>query len=325
MKPLLLSSGEPAGIGPDLCLAFAHSTLPVVVLGDPSVLEARARELGLSLHFVLYQIGTPVECRSGYLTVLPVYCADSVQSGQLNPKNAAYVLELLSLGATLCGKGEFSALVTAPVHKANINAAGIPFTGHTEFFAQFYQADTVVMLLACEAMKVALVTTHLPLSRVPEALTIPLIIQVLTQLHHSLIKDFGILNPSIRVAGLNPHAGESGYLGSEEIEIISPALNSLKAQGMRIEGPLPADTMFIPDPEKQVDAYVAMYHDQGLPVLKYVGFHQAVNITLGLPIIRVSVDHGTALELAGKNKADGGSMFAAAQMAMKMALSRLSV
>jgi 4-hydroxythreonine-4-phosphate dehydrogenase len=241
----------------------------------------------------------------------------------LNPKNASYVIELLTRGATLCAQGEFSALITAPVHKANINAAGIPFTGHTEFFAQFYQVDTVVMMLACEQMKVALVTTHLPLRLVSEAITSSLIIKVITQLHQSLTNQFGIINPRIKVAGLNPHAGESGYLGREEIEVITPALIALQKQGMHIQGPLPADTMFTPEHLKNCDAYVAMYHDQGLPVLKYAGFNQAVNVTLGLPIIRTSVDHGTALELAGKNMADSGSMLAAVHMAMNMVLTRM--
>lgn len=323
MRPLLISSGEPAGIGPDICLALASYDLPVVILGDQTLLEARARELNQGIHFIVYAPGKPIESKPGYLTVLPISCPDSVISGQLNPKNASYVIELLTRGATLCGQGEFSALITAPVHKANINAAGIPFIGHTEFFAQFYQVDTVVMMLACEQMKVALVTTHLPLRLVSEAITSSLIIKVITQLHQSLINQFGIINPRIKVAGLNPHAGESGYLGREEIEVITPALIVLRSQGMNIQGPLPADTMFTPEHLKNCDAYVTMYHDQGLPVLKYAGFNQAVNVTLGLPIIRTSVDHGTALELAGKNMADSGSMVAAVQMAMNMALTRM--
>jgi 4-hydroxythreonine-4-phosphate dehydrogenase len=320
MKPLLVSSGEPAGIGPDLCLALAGSDLPVVILGDPALLKARARELNKDLQFSSYQSGKPLKLEPDYLTVLPISCPAPVISGQLNPQNASYVLELLTQGAILCAQGEFSALITAPVHKANINAAGIPFTGHTEFFAQYFAVETVVMMLACEQMKVALVTTHLPLRLVPDAISTSLIVKVITQLHHSLINQFRIANPKIKVAGLNPHAGESGYLGREEIEVITPALSLLKNQGMDIDGPLPADTMFTPEHLRNCDAYVAMYHDQGLPVLKYAGFNQAVNVTLGLPIIRTSVDHGTALELAGKNKADSGSMFAAVRMALNMAL-----
>ncbi|HBC0465245.1 TPA: 4-hydroxythreonine-4-phosphate dehydrogenase PdxA [Legionella pneumophila] len=323
MNPLLISSGEPAGIGPDLCLALAETDLPVVILGDLSLLEARASELNLSIKFLEYGPHQSFEKKAGYLTVWPVPCAVPVISGELNPQNASYVMELLTLGASLCSKGEFSALVTAPVHKANINAAGITFTGHTEFFADFFEVETVVMMLACSQMKVALVTTHLPLRMVSDAISSPLIIRVIQQLHHSLKHDFGIQSPKIKVAGLNPHAGESGYLGREEIEIIAPALNSLKHQGINVSGPLPADTMFIPNHTNSCDAYVAMYHDQGLPVLKYAGFNEAVNITLGLPIIRTSVDHGTALELAGKNKANPGSMLAAVKMAKDMALTRI--
>lgn len=323
MKPLLISSGEPAGIGPDLCLALSDYELPVVILGDLSLLKERAKELNKDIHFIAYKLGNPIEFRTGYLTVLSVFCPFSVVSGQLNPKNSSYVMELLTLGATLCDQGEFSALITAPVHKANINAAGIPFTGHTEFFAEFYQVDTVVMMLACEEMKVALVTTHLPLRLVADTISSTLIIKVITQLNQSLIDQFGITNPRIKVAGLNPHAGESGYLGREEIEVISPALDNLKKQGINIEGPLPADTMFTKEHLNSCDAYVAMYHDQGLPVLKYAGFNQAVNVTLGLPIIRTSVDHGTALSLAGKNLAETGSMLAAVQLAMNMALTRI--
>ncbi|CEG55783.1 4-hydroxythreonine-4-phosphate dehydrogenase PdxA [Legionella fallonii] len=324
MKPLLISSGEPAGVGPDLCLALANYEFPIVVLGDPSLLAVRAKELKQEVHFITYQRGEDVETRPGFLTVFPVVCPKQVVCGHLDPQNASYVIELLTLGATLCSQGEFSALVTAPVHKANINAAGIAFTGHTEFFAQYFNVNTVVMMLACEQMKVALVTTHLPLRLVSESISSSLIIDVISQLHHSLINEFGIKAPRIKVAGLNPHAGESGYLGREEIEVISPALIYLKEQGINIQGPLPADTMFTPEHLTDCDAYVAMYHDQGLPVLKYAGFHEAVNVTLGLPIIRTSVDHGTALELAGKNCADSGSMLAAVRMAMHMATMRRS-
>ena len=322
MKPLLVSSGEPAGIGPDLCLALADYDFPVVILGDRILLEARAKEIKQDICFNDYKADKPIESRPGILTVLSIPCPIPVISGQLNVKNASYVLELLTRAATLCAQKEFSALITAPVHKGIINEAGYPFTGHTEFFAQFYQVDTVVMMLACEQMKVALMTTHLPLSMVPQAINPTLIIKVITQLHNSLIKEFGISNPLIKVAGLNPHAGEMGYLGREEIEVIGPTLDILKSQGINIEGPLPADTMFTPGHLKDCDAYVAMYHDQGLPVLKYAGFNHAVNITLGLPIIRTSVDHGTALDLAGKKRADSGSMLAAVQMALHMANTR---
>ncbi|MDR3504124.1 MAG: 4-hydroxythreonine-4-phosphate dehydrogenase PdxA [Legionella sp.] len=322
MRPLLISSGEPAGVGPDLCLALADYDFPLVILGDPQVLASRAKELACEVHLNEYQPGQIVTPKPGHLTVLPISCPAPVVSGQLNPENATYVLELLTRGAELCGGSEFSGIVTAPVHKAIINTAGFAFTGHTEFFAQYYHVETVVMMLACPQMKVALVTTHLPLRQVPDALNAKLIIEVITQLHQSLIRDFQITNPCIKVAGLNPHAGESGYLGREEIEVITPALIQLKQHGINVHGPMPADTMFIKEHLKDCDAFVAMYHDQGLPVLKYAGFNEAVNVTLGLPIIRTSVDHGTALELAGKNLLDTGSMLAAVEMAKNMALSR---
>lgn len=318
MKPLLVSSGEPAGIGPDLCLALAHHELPIVILGDKQVLSARARELNLSIKLVDYQpdqvVSTP-----GYLSVLSVPCPNPVQAGQLAKENASYVVELLNLSAQACGQNEFSALVTAPVHKAIINSAGISFTGHTEFFANYYGVDQVVMMLACEQMKVALVTTHLPLSEVAHALSFSLIVDVIRVLNQSLIRDFALKTPKIKVAGLNPHAGESGYLGREELDIIIPALDCLRKENINLEGPLPADTLFT---QKNCDAYLAMYHDQGLPVLKYAGFNQAVNVTLGLPIVRTSVDHGTALELAGTGLADPGSLLAAVNMAITISQNR---
>ncbi|MCW8387785.1 4-hydroxythreonine-4-phosphate dehydrogenase PdxA [Fluoribacter dumoffii] len=323
MKPLLISSGEPAGIGPDLCLALAKYDFPLVILGDQAVLEARAKELNLDICFNSYQSGQVIEPKLGHLSVFSVTCPTEVQTGHLNPQNATYVIELLNKAAILCGRGEFSALVTAPVHKANINAAGIPFSGHTEYFADYYKVDDVVMMLACNEMKVALVTTHLPLCKVAETITSDLIIKVITQVHQSLIRDFNIKTPYIKVAGINPHAGESGYLGREEIEVITPALSLLKNKGINVQGPLPADTMFIKNQSSRCDVYVAMYHDQGLPVIKYADFHNAVNVTLGLPIIRTSVDHGTAVELAGKNLLDPGSMLAAVNMAKNMALSRM--
>lgn len=322
MKPLLISSGEPAGVGPDLCLALANYDFPLVILGDQTVLQARAQELKQAIDFQEYKSGQPIKPRPGTLSILQINCPEPVISGQLNPHNATYVIELLNRAAELCGQGEFSALVTAPVHKANINAAGIVFTGHTEFLADYYQVETVVMMLACSLMKVALVTTHLPLRMVPDAITSDLIIKVITQLHHSLVRDFGITTPYIKVAGLNPHAGESGYLGREEIEVITPALITLQKKGINVQGPIPSDTMFIKEHLQDCDAFVAMYHDQGLPVLKHAGFNEAVNVTLGLPIIRTSVDHGTALELAGKNVLDTGSMLAAVNMARDMAMSR---
>lgn len=323
MKPLLVSSGEPAGIGPDLCLTLAGSDFPCVVLGDLTVLEDRAKQLGLSINFEVYQHGVELTKAPNHLTVLSIPSAVPVIPGVLNPLNASYVIEMLTLAVERCLLGEFSAIVTAPVHKAIINKAGIAFTGHTEFLAQFCQVDAVVMMLACAAMKVALVTTHLPLRDVPSAITSTLISDVITQLDKSLRLDFQIPAPKIKVAGLNPHAGEGGYLGREEIDVIEPALRTLKENGIDVEGPFPADTLFTPSNALACDAFVAMYHDQGLPVLKYAGFGEAVNITLGLPIIRTSVDHGTALELVGKGLAHSGSLLAACEMAATMAANTL--
>jgi 4-hydroxythreonine-4-phosphate dehydrogenase len=319
MKPLLVSSGEPAGIGPDLCLAMADYEFPVVILGDKLLLAQRAKELNRELTLVDYQPGIPLITKPKHLTVLSIPCTVTVVTGELNPLNAIYVIEMLSVATDRCLRGEFAALITAPVHKAVINQAGIAFSGHTEFLAHRCKVDTVVMMLACDAMKVALVTTHLPLKKVADTLSQSLICDVIAQLNTSLQSEFGIANPQIYVAGLNPHAGENGYLGHEEIEIISPALDTLKKRGISVHGPFPADTLFIPQHLRQCDAFVAMYHDQGLPVLKYAGFGSAVNVTLGLPIIRTSVDHGTALELAGTGLAETGSFVAAVKMAESLA------
>ncbi|MFA5960586.1 MAG: 4-hydroxythreonine-4-phosphate dehydrogenase PdxA [Tatlockia sp.] len=322
MKPLLVTSGEPAGIGPELCLSLAALPYPIVVLGDKQVLATRAALLKQQITLQDYQAGIPVNPSVNTLTVLSLPCKETPKAGVLNTANASYVIEMLQQGADKCLQGEFSALVTAPVNKAIINEAGIPFTGHTEFFLEQAKVETVVMMLACDAMKVALVTTHLPLRNVADAITAPRIEQIIETLHRALQQDFGIVAPKIYVAGLNPHAGEGGYLGTEEIDSISPALNHLKTKGIDVLGPFPADTLFTPHYLQKADAFVAMYHDQGLPVLKYAGFGRAVNITLGLPYIRTSVDHGTALELAGTGQADAGSLLAAVEMAASMAKSR---
>lgn len=319
MKPLLVSSGEPAGIGPDICLTLAASHLPVVILGDKSLLAQRAEQLGLNIVLKDYSVGEKTVTDSNQLAVLHVPCPVKPIAGVLDPQNASYVLAMLTTAAQRCLHGEFSALITAPVHKAVINQAGFAFSGHTEFLAHQCNIETVVMMLACEAMRVALVTTHLPLKDVPKAVTMSSVTNVITCLDKSLKQEFGISKPRIFVAGLNPHAGEGGFLGHEEIEIISPALYALQKQGIDVHGPFPADTMFVEQHANDCDAFVAMYHDQGLPVLKYAGFGRAVNITLGLPIIRTSVDHGTALELAGTGKADVGSMKAAIEIAAFMA------
>lgn len=322
MKPLLVSSGEPSGIGPDICLALASLNLPIVVLGDKVMLAERAKMLKLDIELCDYNSALPLVKRRGQLQILSLPTAVPVIAGQINPQNGKYVIDMLQLALDRCLQNEFSGLVTAPVHKAVINHANILFTGHTEFLAEYCDVEIVVMMLACETMKVALVTTHLPLQAVPQAVTIDLIVKIIRTLQRALQQDFGLPNPRIYVAGLNPHAGEGGYLGREEIEVIIPALSLLRAEKIEVKGPFPADTMFTPRNQKDCDVFVAMYHDQGLPVLKYVGFGQAINITLGLPIIRTSVDHGTALQLAGTGQAESSSLIAAINMAVKMVAAR---
>ncbi len=321
MNPILVSSGEPSGIGPDVCLALAGSTSPVVVLGDPKILRARADVLRLPVEIIEYQLGTVLELLPNQLAVYPIDCPTIVKPGVLNPAASAYVLELLTFGAQTCLSGLGSALVTAPVHKAVINQAGIPFTGHTEFFAQYTHTARVVMLLVSEAMRVSLVTTHLPLQAVAATLTQELLSEHLDILYRSLQTQFGILHPKIKVAGLNPHAGEDGYLGQEELTVITPVIKNCQQRGMDIQGPYSADTLFLE--AKQCDAFVAMYHDQGLPVIKYASFGQAVNVTCGLPFIRTSVDHGTALSLAGTGRASSDSLLAAVALAAQMTQQRV--
>lgn len=298
----------------------------LVVVADADLLRDRAQELGLPIKLRRVQHSDPVQPNSaGQISVLHCPTATPAVAGQLNTANAKYVLETLRIAAQGCMNDQFFAMVTAPVNKAVINDAGIPFSGHTEFLEQLTGADKVVMLLTAEktqttpALRVALATTHLPVSEVANAITADGLRQVLGILAQSLQTQFGISDPCILVAGLNPHAGESGHLGREEIEIITPVLDELRDQGLNLIGPLPADTLFTPPYLEQADAVLAMYHDQGLPVLKYLGFGRAVNITLGLPIIRTSVDHGTALDLAGTGKADSGSLIAAIRQALEMA------
>jgi len=319
MRRIALTAGEPAGIGVDLCIQLAqHPTLEceIVVLADVELLEQRAKQLHLPLSIRLYDPNLPaVSNVAGELCVLPISLAHSAQAGILNKANSGYVLALLDRATQGCISGEFSAMVTAPVHKGIINEAGMPFTGHTEYIANITQGHPV-MMLATEGLRVALVTTHLPLSKVSEAITPDTLESVIRILHHDLIVRFGIAQPTILVCGLNPHAGENGYLGSEEIDVIDPVLEKLRAEGMNLQGALPADSLFTPKYLNDADAVLAMYHDQGLPVLKYKGFGNAVNITLGLPIIRTSVDHGTALDIAGTGRSDIGSL----QYAVKTAL-----
>jgi 4-hydroxythreonine-4-phosphate dehydrogenase len=321
MRRIALTSGEPAGIGVDLCIQLAqHPTLEceIVVLADVELLEQRAKQLHLPLRIRLYDQNMPaVSSAAGELCVLPISLAHSAQAGILNKANSGYVLALLDRATQGCVKGEFSAMVTAPVHKGIINEAGMPFTGHTEYIANITQGHPV-MMLATEGLRVALVTTHLPLSEVSEAITPDTLESVIRILHHDLITRFGISQPTILVCGLNPHAGENGYLGREEIDVIDPILEKLRAEGMNLQGALPADSLFTPKYLNDADAVLAMYHDQGLPVLKYKGFGNAVNITLGLPIIRTSVDHGTALDIAGSGSSDIGSLQYAVKTALTM-------
>lgn len=322
MMPLLVSSGEPAGIGPDVCLALAGHAKPLVVLADKVLLAERSKQLGLQVELLDYVPGMQVSPRAGQLMVLSCSGLVTDTAGELNPQNAPYVMNLLSDAVTRCLNGEFSGLITAPVNKAVLNEGGFVFTGHTEFLAEKCGGCQVVMLLACEAMKMALVTTHMALRDVADAITVPRIQAVVRVLNQALKHDFGLTEPQIGVAGLNPHAGESGHLGREELDIIIPALEQLRAEGIHVRGPLPADTLFTAQGMQGCDALLAMYHDQGLPVLKYAGFGEAVNITLGLPIVRTSVDHGTALDLAGTGRANPASLRAAVNTAASMAQQR---
>ena len=322
MKPLLVTSGEPAGVGLDVCLALANCNLPVVILADKSALAERATMLGVSVTLHDYTGEEIVSPNPGQLMIYPLSCPERVVPGHLNIHNAAYVMNMLTIAVQSCLNGEFSGLITAPVHKAILNDAGFHFTGHTEFFREQCQVSDVVMMLASPLMKVALATTHIPLCKVSQAITTEHLLKIIRILYASLRLDFSVAKPKICVAGLNPHAGESGYLGREEIETITPALTQLNLEGITVKGPFPADTLFSQENCTNCDVFLTMYHDQGLPVLKYADFEHAVNVTLGLPIIRTSVDHGTALELAGSAKANPSSLIAAVNMAYLMSKQR---
>ena len=347
--PLVITAGEPAGIGPELCvqLAVAMPAFPLVVIADKFMLQQRAEQLGIDLnirewnrlewmmgngkgkmqpflpdasqnpfHYQLSTINYPLTPPS--LSVIHIPLAAPSVAGVLNVANSEYVLATLRRAVQGCQSGEFSGMVTAPVHKGIINDAGISFTGHTEFLAELTRTPQVVMMLAGGGMRVALATTHLALRDVPDAITAELLESVLRIIHRDLQRRFGVAEPRILVAGLNPHAGESGHMGREEIEVMIPVLDKLRLEGMNVSVPLPADTLFTPDKLAQCDCLLAMYHDQGLPVLKHASFGQGVNITLGLPIIRTSVDHGTALDLAGTGKANSGSLLEAIKVAAQM-------
>jgi 4-hydroxythreonine-4-phosphate dehydrogenase len=333
---IALTSGEPAGIGPELCLAIATRELPceLVCLADRTLLAERSKRLGLNIELRDYvpprgaaprsasppgdASRTPQRHEPGTLVVEHHPLAVPSTPGHLDTANARYVLDLLDRATDGASAGEFSAVVTAPVHKSVIADSGVPFMGHTEYLAARTHAPLPVMMLASKAMRVALATTHLPLKEVSAAITIDSLCKIATILHNDLEKWWGIANPRIAVCGLNPHAGESGHLGDEEIKVIGPAIELLKERGIRVSGPLPADTAFVPRILADFDAVLAMYHDQGLPVIKHAGFDTAVNITLGLPILRTSVDHGTALDLAGTGRADPNSLLSAIGLAIEL-------
>ncbi|MBF6623567.1 MAG: 4-hydroxythreonine-4-phosphate dehydrogenase PdxA [Pseudomonas stutzeri] len=320
--PFVVTPGEPAGIGPDLCLLMARNAQPhaLIAIASLELLAARAQLLGLNIQLLPVLPGawpqTPAPAGSLYVWDTPLKAP--AEPGRLDPRNGQYVLETLTRAGQGCLDGHFAGMITAPVHKGVINDAGIPFSGHTEFLAELTHTEQVVMMLATHGLRVALVTTHLPLKDVAAAITRERLERVTRILHADLVGKFGIAQPRILVCGLNPHAGEGGHLGREEIEIIEPALAGLREEGINLIGPLPADTLFTPKHLDRCDAVLAMYHDQGLPVLKYKGFGAAVNVTLGLPIVRTSVDHGTALDLAGTGQVDTGSLQVALETAYQM-------
>lgn len=317
---IALTAGEPAGIGPELVAMLAARESPVerVLVGNGELLAERARALGIDLRLHPFDpAATPQAGAAGTLAVHEVPLARPVRPGQLDPANAAHVLQTLTVATDGCLDGSFDALVTAPVHKGVINEAGTAFSGHTEFLGARSGGDPV-MLLVADTLRVALVTTHLPLRAVADAITPERIERVVSVLERDLRRRFGLTRPRIAVLGLNPHAGEDGHLGTEERDVLEPALENLRQRGLDLRGPLPADTAFIPARLEGIDAVLAMYHDQGLPVLKHAGFGHAVNVTLGLPFVRTSVDHGTALDLAGSGRADPGSLFAAFDLACRL-------
>ena len=318
-KPhIVISSGEPAGIGLDLCVLLSTKKFPafITVVSDKNALTDRANRLNKSI--TLYE-NVPIEHKGDHsLSIHHIPACENIQTGLLNPRNNQYVLDVLNFALDGCLNKSFDALVTAPIHKSIINESQ-PFTGHTEYIAHYTQAKNEVMMLASKTMKVALVTTHVPLSQVSHLITSEKLEQTIKTIHRDLIHRFKISNPAIFVAGLNPHAGENGVLGLEEINILTPVISKLKCEGMLIEGPLPADTLFTEKYIQKADCFLAMYHDQGLAVFKHANFGLGVNVTLGLPIIRTSVDHGTAIDLAGQGNIDPNSFFSAIDLAIDLA------
>ena len=319
---LAVTSGEPAGVGPELCAWLASREWParLVVIGDAGLIASRLACTGMAASVQPYH--PAARPQSGVLEVLHRPLAVPAQAGRVDVANAPYVLDVLDCAIDGCVSGHFSGMVTAPVHKGVICEAGVPFSGHTEYLAERTGSARVVMMLVGGGLRVALATTHLPLAAVPAALTATVLEETLRIVHHDLQRRFGLALPRILVAGLNPHAGEGGHMGREEIEVIEPVLERLRGEGMQLIGPLPADTLFVPHTLARGDAVLAMYHDQGLPVLKHASFGGGVNVTLGLPIVRTSVDHGTALDLAGSGRADPGSLHAAVELAAQMVAQR---
>ena len=319
---IVITSGEPAGIGPDACVLLAQNDwqADLVVAADAALLAQTAAALGLPLTIEKYEPSRPIAAhRAGVLRVMHIPTAQPVTAGELDPRNAAYVIEMLDRACDGCMNGEFAAMVTAPVQKSTLMDAGFAFTGHTEYLAARSRAALPVMMLQTEGLRVALVTTHMALADVPRAITAERLRATLRIVHTDLERHFGFSPPRIAVLGLNPHAGESGHMGREEIDVIDPVIRQLQSEGLSLRGPVPADTAFTPKFLASVDVVVAMYHDQGLPVIKHLGFGNAVNVTLGLPILRTSVDHGTALSLARTGSADTGSLRAALALAIDLA------
>ncbi|MCD6039011.1 MAG: pdxA [Gammaproteobacteria bacterium] len=319
---IILTAGEPAGIGPDIIVNIAQLVwaAELIVISDPDLFLTRAKQLRLPLELIVSDFNLPAQLHQpGTLKIIPLKLNVPCEAGKLNPDNALPVLTSLALAANYCLEHKAQALVTGPIHKATLNTAGISFTGHTEFLAQHCHAKQALMLFIVDKIKVALATTHIPLAKISENITVEHLSNTLRLLHHELKTLFSQPHPHIFVCGLNPHAGESGHLGREEIEIITPALNLLRNEKIHITGPLPADTIFTEKYLKSADAILAMYHDQALPVIKYMGFDRAVNITLGLPIIRTSVDHGTAVDLAGTGQANPTSLKEAIYLAIQIA------
>jgi 4-hydroxythreonine-4-phosphate dehydrogenase len=318
---ILITPGEPAGIGPDVVIqtaAIAHAA-ELIVVGSPDLLRERAQQLDIPLSLEIIDWSQPASAQEAHkLKIFPVELSAACVPGVLNVANAKYVIHTLELAALFCLHKKAEALVTGPVQKSIINAAQIPFTGHTEFLAAACHVDTALMLFVVDKLKIALMTTHIPLAQVPAAITKEKLDKTLRTLHMEMQNRFHLQRPKIFICGLNPHAGESGNLGREELEIMTPVIDKLRAEGMDLRGPLPADTAFTGNNLTSADVILAMYHDQALPVVKHIGFDHAVNVTLGLPIIRTSVDHGTALGLAGTGKADAGSLEAAIQLAVEL-------